>query len=110
MDPNAEQYPGPAPRRSRLGKGVLATGAAVVALGIGAVGASAGGSSEAPASAGASDAAPGFVQETTPERAPDSQRRGDEPCPERGGSGGTQQDDGAASGTQTPDASDAALY
>ncbi len=107
MDPIAEHQPAsPGPRRSRLGRGVLATGAAVVALGVGAVAASAGGSPE-PAS-GTSDAgAPGFVQETTPERPADPQPRGDEPCPEKDGSGGSEEQGGGA--TQAPDASDAAL-
>ena len=107
MDPIAEPQPGaPGPRTSRLRRGVLATGAAVVALGIGAVGASAGGSSDTPAS-GASDGAPAFVQETTPRQPADPQPRGDEPCPEKDGSGGSQERGSGA--TQTPDASDAAL-
>jgi len=111
MDPNAEQVPGaPGPRRSRLGRGVLATGAAVVALGIGAAGASAGDSSDTPA-AGASDAAtPGFVQETTPERPADPPPRGDAPCPEKDGSGGSGEGSGSGGASQTPDTSDAALY
>jgi hypothetical protein len=104
MDPIAEPQPGiPGPRTSRLRRGALATGAAVLALGIGAVGASAGGSSDAPAS-GSSDAVPGFVQETTPGQPADPQPRGDEPCPEKDGS----QERGSGA-TQTPDASDAAL-
>ncbi len=112
MDRIAEQQPGASgPRRGRLGRGVLATGAAVVALGVGAVAASAGGSPE-PAS-GTSDAgAPGFVQETTPERPADPQPRGDEPCPEKDGSGGSQEEgsgSGSGGAAQTPDASDAAL-
>jgi len=107
MDPIAEQQSGaPAPRSTRLRRGVLATGAAVVALGIGAVGASAGGSSDTPATGAPDAAAPGFVQETTPERPADPQPRGDEPCPEKDGSGGSE----GGSGTQAPDASDAALY
>ena len=80
MDPIAAQQPDDhGPRRSRLGRGVLATGAAVVALGIGAVGASAdGGSDTAPGDA-RDTAAPGFVQETPA----DTQPRGVEQCTEK---------------------------
>ena len=106
MDPIAAQQPDDqGPRRSRLSRGVLATGAAVVALGIGAVGASAGGGSDAAPSGATDTAAPGFVQETPA----DPQPRGDEPCPEKDGSGGSREE-GSGSGTQAPDASDAALY
>ncbi len=112
MDPIAAQQPDPqGPRRSRLGRGVLATGAAVVALGVGAVGASAGGSSDAGSDGSATDtSAPGFVQETTPEAPAEPRQRGDEPCPEKDGAGGSQEGEGSGGAAQTPDASDAALY
>ena len=108
MDPIAAQQPDP--RRSRLRRGVLATGAAVVALGIGAVGASAGGGSDAPSGSATDTAAPGFVQERTPEAPAEPRQRGDEPCPEKDGRGGAQEREGSGSGTQAPDATDAALY
>jgi hypothetical protein len=113
MDPIAEQQPGaPGPRRSRVGRGVLATGAAVVALGVGAVGATAGSSSPAAVTDGSDAPAPSFVQETTPEAPADPAPRGDRPCPEEDGSGGGSEGSGSGSGAeaQTPDASDAALY
>jgi len=109
MDPIAEQHPAtPGPRRSRLGRGVLVTGAALVALGIGAVGASAGDPS-GPGTPGASDtSAPAFVQETTPQQPADPQERRDRPCPEKDGSG-SQERGGGSGAAQTPDAGDAAV-
>ncbi len=105
MDPITDQpNDEPAPRRRTATRGLLAAGAAVVALGIGAVGASAGSGSAATDASPASGST--LVQETTPQQPADPAPRGDKPpCPE-GEDRGSQGSGGAA---QTPDAGEAAL-